>query len=198
VSHDAVDVPAQGPGDHADRLGEAVVANDRAILDALVKSRGREANALARQDGWPVRGQIINTLGSNGVNPPAHTSEGDDQQIEYKARINTGVNDGDPLVYRSLMEYRSDLRCLGSWVRHFFGNRNDIGAVLKGRGDFIHRLADVGTCGWQDCVGSGVPKHGGQIIGHLHPKSGIESYRLADIQPSAGASSPIDPNQVDA
>jgi hypothetical protein len=44
----------------------------------------------------------------------------------------------------------SDLRCLGSWVRRFFDNRDDIGAVLEGRGDFIHRLrkrlAKVHTC----------------------------------------------------
>jgi hypothetical protein len=96
------------------------------------------------------------------------------------------------------MEYRSDLQRLGSWVRHFFGNRDDIGAVLKSRGDFIHRLADAGTGGLQDHLGSGVSKHGGQIIGYLYPKSSIESYHLAGIQPSAGGSSPIDPNQVNA
>ena len=96
------------------------------------------------------------------------------------------------------MEYCGDLRHLGSWVRHFFGNRDDIGAVLEGRGDFLHRLADAGTCGLQDHVRSGVLKHGEQIIGHLHPKRSIQSYRLADIQPSAGGSAPLDPNQVNA
>jgi len=43
-----------------------------------------------------------------------------------------------------------------------------------------------------------VLKHGEQIIGHLHPKRSIQSYRLADIQPSAGGSAPLDPNQVNA